>query len=79
MAGQPPADPGVALPLTPYVPMAFRLRFPTVFSSLAAAAEAARPTPWGRCLRCERITPWHVDADRGEYRCSACGRPALGG
>ena len=58
--------------------MAFRLRFPTVFSSLIAAAEAARASYWGECPHCQETTPWHVNALRGEYRCTACGRSALG-
>ena len=58
-------------------PMSFRLRFPTLFTSFAAAAEVARPTYWGRY--CEQTTPWQVNALRGRYRCTACGRSALGG
>ena len=58
--------------------MTFRLRFPTVFSSLIAAAEAARPSYWGRCPHCDETTPWQVNTLRGEYRCTACGRSALG-
>ena len=63
----------------PLDPMSFRLRFPTLFTSFAAAAEVARPTYWGRCPHCEQTTPWQVNALRGRYRCTACGRSALGG
>lgn len=58
--------------------MAFRLRFPTLFSSLRVVAEITRPAYWGRCPHCDETTPWQVHALRGEYRCATCGRSALG-
>ena len=59
--------------------MTFRLRFPTLFSGLFAAAQIRHAAYWGACPHCDRTTPWHVNALRGEYRCAACGRSPLAG
>lgn len=57
--------------------MSFRLRLPTLFDGLAAAAHVRHAAYWGTCSRCLRTTPWHVNALRGEYRCTACGHSPL--
>ena len=57
--------------------MAFRLRLPTLFDGLFAAARLTHTSYWGSCPHCERTTPWAVNALRGEYRCSECGESPL--
>ena len=55
----------------------FRLRFPTLFEGLFAAAHIRHAAYWGTCPRCDETTPWSVNALRGEYRCAACGESPL--
>ena len=57
--------------------MTFRLRFPTLFSSIRAASEVARASYWGHCPHCDATTPWVVNTLRGEYRCASCRRSTL--
>ncbi len=59
--------------------MPFRLRLPTLFDGLFAAAQIRYASHWGRCPHCDHATPWHADAARGTYRCTECGRPPLEG
>ena len=58
--------------------MTFRLRLPTLFDGLFAAAQIRHANYWGPCPHCEHTTPWHTNAVRGEYRCTECGRSPLG-
>ena len=59
--------------------MTFRLRFPTLFSSIRAASDVARASYWGHCPHCDTTTPWAVNALRGEYRCTTCRQSTLEG
>ena len=63
--------------LTPRTAMPFRLRLPTLFDGLRAAAHLQRPAYWGSCPHCDQTTPWAVNALRGEYRCTSCGESPL--
>lgn len=57
--------------------MSFRLRLPTLFDGLFAAAQIRHASYWGVCPHCEHTTPWAVNALRGTYRCTECGRSPL--
>ncbi|MEM8557772.1 MAG: hypothetical protein AAGG50_08100 [Bacteroidota bacterium] len=47
-------------------------------SSLASKLPpASAHTHFHTCPRCERTTPWQVNALRGEYRCLRCGENPL--
>ena len=57
--------------------MTFRLRFPTLFEGLFAAAQIRHASYWGECAHCARTTPWYTNTLRGEYRCTECGHSPL--
>lgn len=57
--------------------MTFRLRFPTLFSSMRAAAEVVAASYSGHCSHCDDTTPWTVSIVHGTCRCTACERCML--
>ena len=57
--------------------MRFVLRFPTLFSSLFAAAANAR-AQWGYCPHCASVTAWTFDLANPDHRCTECRRPVRG-